>query len=851
MLRPHMRLSPCLAKLLTAFISICLLPGSAAMAELLRDVSSSTTADYPVQPVPFTAVHLGDRFWSPRIETNRTITIPFAFQQCQDNKRMYNFERAAAVLRGETITDTTPPGFPFDDTDPYKVIEGAAYSLAVQPDPKLDAYLDELIAKIAAAQEPDGYLYTTRTFSPEKSHGWAGKNRWELERELSHELYNLGHLYEAAAAHYQATGKRNLLDIALKTADLLDRTFGPGKQAIWPGHQITEMGLVKLYRITGEKKYLDLAKFLLDVRGPDGHKGAGSPYNQSHLPVTQQTEAVGHAVRATYMYSGMADVAAMTGDSSYLHAMDAIWSNVASTKLYITGGIGATRHGEAFGKNYELPNLTAYNETCAAIGNVYWNHRLFLLHADAKYIDVLERSLYNGLISGVSLDGKAFFYPNPLESNGRHERSPWFGCACCPSNICRFIASVPGYVYAVKPAQDNNPAQVFVNLYAAGTADVPLAQGATISFTQQTTYPWDGNIKLTVNAAPAQDIALKLRIPGWSRNQPVPSDLYHYTDSPAPAPTLKLNGQLLAIDQISGYATLARKWQQGDVVELDLPMPVRRVASHPSVAANVGRVALERGPIVYCFEWPDQPLAAAQPTSSDHPASSDSPSGKVRNLLLPDNSAISVVPRPDLLNGVVTLTTTAIAYSQDAAGNLTKVQTPATAIPYYAWAHRGSGEMSVWLANVESAVRPARPPTNLARAKITASGGTNPAAVADGAISQGDEDLELFHFWPRKGTSEWVQYTFPEPRSVNQSRVYWFDDTGRGECRIPASWKLLYLDAAGNWQPVAPVFPHLTYTTTKDAWNPITFEPITTTAVRIEIQLPDKFSTGVTEWQVE
>ena len=402
--------------------------------------------DYPVQPVPFTAVHLDDVFWAPRIETNRQVTVPFAFQQCELSGRVDNFERAAAVLRGEMLTNKKPPGYPFDDTDLYKVIEGASYTLSVHPDPKLDSYVDSLIAKIGAAQEKDGYLYTTRTIDPQKPHPWAGTARWELEKVDSHELYNLGHLYEAAVAHYQATGKRSLLDIALRTADLLTATFGPGKKSIWPGHQITEMGLVKLYRVTGNERYLDLARFLLDQRGPDGDKGAGRTYNQSQAKIIEQTEAVGHAVRATYMYSGIADVAALTGDQAYLKAVDTIWQNLVARKLYLTGGIGATGSGEAFGADYEMPNMTAYNETCAAIGNDYWNHRLFLLHADAKYVDVMERTLYNGLISGVSLDGKSFFYPNPLESNGQHARSPWFGVACCPGNITRFMASVPGYL---------------------------------------------------------------------------------------------------------------------------------------------------------------------------------------------------------------------------------------------------------------------------------------------------------------------------------------------------------------------------------------------------------------------
>ena len=341
-----------------------------------------------------------------------------------ESKRIYHFERAAAVLRGETLTDKSPPGYPFDDTDLYKVIEGAAYTLSVQPDPKLEAYIDGLIAKIAAAQEKDGYLYTTRTIDPQNPHRWAGEERWSREKVDSHELYNLGHLYEAAVAYYQATGKRTLLDVALRTAELLDRTFGPGKQSIWPGHQITEMGLVKLYRVTGDERYLALAKFMLDQRGPDGTEGAGRKYNQSYVKVVEQSEAVGHAVRATYMYSGMADVAALTGDQAYVDAMDRIWRNVVGRKLYITGGIGSTSSGEAFGPDYDLPNISAYNETCAAIGNDYWNQRLFLLHGDAKYVDVLERTLYNGLLSGVSLDGKSFFYPNPLESGGPSRAEP-------------------------------------------------------------------------------------------------------------------------------------------------------------------------------------------------------------------------------------------------------------------------------------------------------------------------------------------------------------------------------------------------------------------------------------------
>src|SRR6185295_6038711 len=384
----------------------------------------------------------------------------------------------------------------------------------------------------------------------------------------------LGHLYEAAVAHYQATGKRTLLDVALRTAELLDRTFGPGKQSIFPGHQITEMGLVKLYRVTGDVRYLSLAKFLLDARGPDGSKGAGQKYNQSHQRVVEQDEAVGHAVRATYMYSGMADVAALTGDEAYVKALDRIWDNVVGKKLYVTGGIGSTSSGEAFGLNYELPNMSAYNETCAAIGNDDWNHRLFLLKGDARYIDVMERILYNGLLSGVSLDGKAYFYPNPLESAGQHQRSPWFGVACCPGNMTRFLASVPGYVYA----QQGDA--IYVNLFVASTAEV-ATDGGVVNLVQQTRYPWDGTVKITLRPAQSRSFALNVRIPGWARGEAVPSDLYRFADVSNEPVTLRVNDQVVSGAVEKGYARIQREWKAGDVVELSLPMPVRRVVAHP------------------------------------------------------------------------------------------------------------------------------------------------------------------------------------------------------------------------------------------------------------------------------
>ena len=636
---------------------------------------STPLRDYPVKPVPFTVVQLNDAFWAPRLEINRTVTIPYAFGKCQETGRMNNFERAAAVLRGEDVPDRKPPGYPFDDTDPYKVLEGASYSLAVQPDPKLSAELDKLIALFASAQEADGYLYTARTIDPQHPHKWSGPERWVKEQDLSHELYDAGHLFEAAAAHFQATGQKNLLNVAVKEADLLCKTFGPADDQLhyWPGHEIVEMGLAKLYRVTGEQRYLDLAKYYLDVRGS---RPGGDAYHQSNIPPVQQTEAIGHAVRAGYLYSGMADVAALTGDGDYINAIDKIWENCVGKKLYLTGGIGALHNGEAFGGNYELPNLTAYCETCAAVANNFWNERLFLLHGDAKYIDVLERTLYNGLLSGVSLDGTKFFYPNPLESKGDYERSPRIGCACCPGNITRYLPSLPGSFYA---HQDGN---IFVNLFAGGAASIQLDGGPAVKITQETKYPWDGAVKMTVAPDKSAAFTISVRVPGWARNEAVPGDLYKFSDSaPTDPVTLKVNGASVPIELKQGYAILNRTWNSGDVIELNLPMPIRRVVADENLKDDVGRVALQRGPVVFCAEWPDNP------------------NGKVRDLILPDDQALTADFDPTLLNGVQTIKGQAFSVSPGADGSPVKTGQDFKAIPYFAWANRGKGEMTVWFAN--------------------------------------------------------------------------------------------------------------------------------------------------------
>lgn len=627
---------------------------------------------YPIDPVPFTSVKVVDGFWGQRLKASREVTVPLAFSKCEETGRYENFVKAA-----HPSDEYKVGGFSFDDTDVYKTIEGASYMLQTYPDKKLKKYIDSVLVIVAAAQEPDGYLYTARTMNPKHPHNWSGPERWTKVEVLSHEFYNLGHMVEGAVAHYLATGKRNFLDIAIRYADCVCKNIGdkPGQKRLVPGHQIAEMALVRLYTVTGDKKYLEQAKFFLDARGTTTIKDI---YSQSHLPVLEQDEAVGHAVRAGYMYSGMADVAAITGDSSYIKAIDKIWENIVSKKIYITGGVGARHQGEAFGDNYELPNLTAYNETCAAIANVYLNYRLFLLHGDAKYFDVLERTLYNGLISGVSLDGGRFFYPNPLSCDGKFKfnadqtitRQPWFGCACCPSNISRFIPSLPGYVYAVKDDK------VYVNLFLSNRASLKVNK-KDVMLEQQTSYPWNGDIRLTVTKGGGQ-FGMNIRIPGWVRGSVLPSDLYFYADNQKPLYRVSVNGSQVQGELANGYLCVERKWKKGDVVEIHFDTPVRVVKANDKVEADRGRVAVERGPLVYCAEWPDNAF-------------------NVSNVILNRHPEFQVVERPDMLHGINEIKTEAQVLSYDASGKLTVKDVKLTLIPYYAWAHRGEGRMDVWL----------------------------------------------------------------------------------------------------------------------------------------------------------
>ena len=621
---------------------------------------TSEKRDYPVQPIAFTQVSIQDAFWQPRIRTAVDVTIPYDFKKCEETGRIDNFSKAGGLMEG------VHEGIFYDDSDVFKVVEGAAYALQVAPNEELEAYVDDLIEKFASAQEDDGYLYTARTIDPENVPERCGPERWS-NLVVNHELYNVGHMYEAAVAYYQATGKRRFLDVAIKNADLIDAVFGEDKLRDVPGHQEIEMGLVRLYRVTGDEKYLNLAKFFLDERGQANGRDIYGPYCQDHLPVTQQTEAVGHAVRAAYMYSGMADVAALTEDENYIAAIKTIWENVIYKKLALTGGIGARHEGEAFGSAYELPNLTSYNETCAAQASIFWNHRLFLLTGESKYIDILERTLYNGFLSGVGMDGESFFYVNPLSCDGQYQfnrdvamtRQPWYRTSCCPTNVVRLLPSLSGYIYAVRDDE------LYVNLYVANQGRVNI-KDTEIELSQSTNYPWEGSIDLNVTVPNPATFTMKLRIPSWSQNDPLPGDLYRYIDSSDKQVTLRVDGEDVPLNIDNGYVSITREWSNTTDINLNLPMPIRRVVANPQVDDLNGKVALERGPIVYAIE------------------SADNPDG-VLDVGLSDSSPLVADHRPDLLGGVMV-----IQGETDAGKSF-------TAIPYYAWGHRGDGQMTVWM----------------------------------------------------------------------------------------------------------------------------------------------------------
>lgn len=625
-----------------------------------------------MKAIPFTDVTISDRFWSPRQTTNSEKTIPHELEQCRTTGRISNFAKAAGIESGNF------EGIFFNDSDVHKLVEAASYTLHTHPNPTWEAELDEVIDTIARSQQPDGYLNSYFTLvEPEK--------KWQ-NLGMMHELYCAGHLFEAGVAHYQATGKQKLLDVACRFADLIDNTFGEGKRAGLPGHQGIELALVKLARVTGEARYMSLSEYFVTKRGqrpsvfekeldnPDLPGGLGAyqhhytrdgkyegTYSQDHLPMHEQTECVGHAVRAMYLYAGAADIAAETSDSNITYALDALWQNVEK-RLYVTGGVGPSGHNEGFTQDYELPNFSAYAETCASIGLIFWAHRMFLLKGESRYIDVLETALYNGALSGVSLEGTDFFYQNPLASRGGRHRHAWFGCACCPPNIARLLGSLGQYIYA------QTDKDLWINLYVGGNASATVSD-VQVELTQETDYPWSEDVKITVDPEKPTRFKLNLRIPDWCQDFDVSINRTTYSANP----------------DANGFLSIEREWQANDTVELNLDMPVERVYAHPYVRENLGRFALRRGPLVYCFE------------------DIDNPDGAFETLSLNQNASVEAVYDSDLLGGITLIRGSGTVYDTgDWENNLylskpNIKQTDVTAIPYYAWCNRESGQMAVWV----------------------------------------------------------------------------------------------------------------------------------------------------------
>ncbi len=628
--------------------ALCLMVGNLTIAQ-------SNPAQ--LQPHSFSEIQITDSFWRPKLEKVAKSALPASIYQTEINTgRIRNFEKVARK-QGEAHE-----GIYYDDSDVYKALEAIAYSLQNIPDPELEKKADEWIAKIAAAQEPDGYINTYYSLT-------GLENRWtDMEK---HEDYCAGHLMEAGVAYYQATGKRQLLDVAIRMADHIDREFRQVNRHWVSGHEEIELALVKLYKVTGEKRYLDLADWFLDQRGRGYGKGAiwdkpewGPKYAQDAVPVKEQKEITGHAVRAMYLYTGAADVAVAKNDPGYMNAMKTVWEDVVYRNMYVTGGIGSSGSNEGFSVDYDLPNENAYSETCASVGMVFWNQRMNLLEGQSQYIDVLERSLYNAALDGLSLTGDRFFYGNPLASKGQHQRKEWFGTACCPSNISRLVASVGDYIYA------KNESGIWVNLFIANQTEFELA-GQKVPVEMKTNYPWDGQVSIELKPEMPAKFTINLRVPGWIKGEPVPGELYSFLEEEPNNFTLEVNGEKVQATLKNGYLVLEREWKKGDRISYTLPMNVREIKSRPEVLANQGKIAIQRGPLVYCIEGADN-------------------NGKALNLTLADNPQFEVKDYQVLEEKVKAIQFNALSSENQQPQVL-------TAIPYYTWANRGPNEMQVWI----------------------------------------------------------------------------------------------------------------------------------------------------------
>lgn len=811
--------------------------------------------DYPLAPMSFAEVTLQDEFWLPRLELQAESTAPHALKQTEP--AVENLRRCGNFLHGRG--GELPFPHRFVSSDLYKVMEGAAYLLMIKPDPDLERQLDEIIDVIAEAQQEDGYLYVSHICGVARPKEMGEKPySWVVH---SHELYNMGHMYEGAIAYYRATGKDKWLKVAEKSARHLNKVFFEGDpnyndgrpvmQA--PGHEELELALCKLYRLTGNRLYLDMAKRFLDIRGvtyrPEGEGTMSPSYAQQHKPVVEQTQAVGHAVRAGYLYAGMADVSALTGDMSYAQAAEKIWQDIVDTKMHIIGGLGATHGIEGFGPAYDLPNRQTYNETCAAVANVLFNFRMYLIHKDAKYFDVAEVALLNNSLAGMGLAGDSFFYVNVLETDGvptfnhgSRGRAEWFGCACCPSNLARLIPQVSGYMYS------HTDDEIYLGLYGSSRTSIPLADGE-VAIQQKSDYPFDGRVLLTIDPLSDQEFALKLRIPTWARQQFVPGKLYHYVDGLKPEWTLKVNGQAVDASVVKGFATIDRTWKPGDAVELDIPMPVRYSTAIEQVEANRNRIAITRGPLVYCAEQADN--LASRDTSERGDIvqrffiSQPADASDIRTEVIGE----------EVLRGIRRVSVPAM----EIVGDSVKEST-VKLIPYYAWNNRGEDSMIVWLPRNESLARKYLVSNQLTAAdygKVLATHtpeGDSVAAVVDGRVPDrsDDQDQPRWTSLPFVNRGQNIIFEFDEPRTVGSISVYWYEEPGgEGEkVRLPRGWWVDYREGDGEWTRMKKYVTD-DYGLRRDTFNVVRpAAPLTCDAISIRILPQVGYCMGVHEVQV-
>ena len=817
--------------------------GGIALATCSGEDVSAEKVEEPLKQIPFNEVTLDDNFWLPRLQTQKKTLVPFSLEKTEP--AVENLRRVGAYLRGEKVTERfTGPYYVASDL--FKVMEGAACLLTLEKDAELEKQMDEIIDVIAAAQAPDGYLYEHHIL-PEhlrNPSNYAGKTPYSYVVH-SHELYNMGHMYEAAIAYYRATGKRKWLDVAEKNARHINKVFfegdpnyNGGKPVMQaPGHQEIELALVKMYQATGEKLYLDMAKKFIDIRGvtynPNGEGVLSYDYAQQHNPVREQRVAVGHAVRATYLYSGMADIVAMLGDTTLLPALESIWHDIVDKKMHITGGLGAVPGIEGFGPEYVLPNRDTYNETCSAVGNVLFNYRMYLMSGDAKYVDVAEVSLYNNVLAGVNLEGNRFFYVNPLEANGRKTfnhgragRSPWFGTACCPSNLARLIPQVSGMIYS------HTDDDIFCSLYAGSSVEVPLKAGA-VKLHQQTEYPFEGLVNISVEpAVDGEEFTLWLRIPSWLNNKFVPGELYSYADGVESKYTLRVNGRRVKSEVVDGFVPVRRAGKSGDVVELDLPMDVRFNVADERVKADSNRLCVTRGPLVYCAEEEDN-----EQQVSTYFVSNVKPQASVGKF------------SEGIMNGIYTISMPAdVAFAeQDTKSSLTLV-------PYYAWNNRGDNEaMNVWFARDAATVRESMvfPVGNIASIKATYTyQNDDELAPVDGKqpTNSFDRTIPRWTAWPKVGEKQSVEVKLKKKQPIESVSVYWYDD--KGGVQLPVEWNIDYF-VDGEWHVFKP------YVTDRfgvelDQFNMVhPAEPIEAEAIRINMMPKKESSIGILELLVE